>query len=124
MARNFSPGIPDDELASRTLAFESSRSQDSYEDPDPRLLDLEEEVAPSFHRARTRVPVRKGALPRKAAERVKTAFLVLILLGCSGVLFGEAYRYGTRSWRFSLNSSDHIEMIGARNVSRGQILQV
>ena len=32
------------------------------------------------------------------------------------------YRYGTQSWRFRVDSSDNIEVLGTRNVTRAQVL--
>src|SRR5437762_1510464 len=51
----------------------SSTGDDEDDDFDPRLLDLDEEEESPFLRANKRVPVRRGPLPRKTANRVKQA---------------------------------------------------
>jgi cell division protein FtsQ len=70
------------------------------------------------------VPVRRGALPGRAANRLKAAVIGLFLLGIIGALASTIYRYGVRSSHFRLESSDHIEIIGSRHLSIGQIMQV
>lgn len=119
MARNNGPLIPDDEL-SRAPASASSAD----EDLDPRLLDLEVEEEPAFLRGQKRVPVRRGPLPRKAANRLKIA---LVLIGIAALGAGGAlalYRYGAHSWRFRLESSDQLEIAGIQNVTRAQVMEV
>jgi cell division protein FtsQ len=122
MARNSGPRIPGDELTSRGAVSDSAAS--SLEELDPRLLDLETEQEPAFHRAQRRVPVRRGALPRKTADRLKVAIIVLCIVGATGAAAGAVYRYAAHSWRFRLDSSDHIEVIGGPHVSRAQIMDV
>jgi cell division protein FtsQ len=126
MARNSGPRIPDDELVSRPFVSDSEPGA-RYSDPqdlDPRLLDLETEQDEPFHRSQRRVPVRRGALPRKAADRIKAGMLVLCVLGILGTVAAGAYRYGTHSLRFRLDSGDEIEVLGAQRVGREQILEV
>jgi len=87
-------------------------------------IDLDDQEEPKFLRTQKRVPVRRGALPKKAAGRIK---LVLFLCGSMvlmGTGYGLLYRYGTHSWRFRLESSDHISLQGLQNVSRGQVMDV
>ena len=122
MARNFSPRIPGDEMTSGGTVSDSAAS--SLEELDPRLLDLETEQEPAFHRAQKRVPVRRGALPRKTADRLKIAMIVLCIVGATGAAAGAVYRYASHSWRFRLDSSDQIEVIGGPHVSRAQIMDV
>ena len=47
-------------------------------------LDEEEEESP-FLRGQKRVAVRRGPLPRKAASRLKWAFVALLVLGLAGL---------------------------------------
>lgn len=127
MARNIGPRIPDDPSASGTLLSESSSAEaqaSGLDDFDTRLLDLENEPEQTFHRSRKRVPVRRGALPGKALGRLKIAVIALFILGITGALVGTIYRFGSHSWRFRLDSSDNIEIIGSRHLSRGQIIQI
>ena len=122
MARNFSPRIPGDEVTSGGSAFDSAGL--GLEELDPRLLDLETEQEPAFHRAQKRIPVRRGALPRKTADRLKIAIVVLCIVGATGAATAAVYRYASHSWRFRLESSDHIDVIGGPHVSRAQIMDV
>ncbi len=122
MARNFGPRIPGDDLTPRGTVSDSAGL--NLEDLDPRLLDLETEQEPAFHRGQKRVPVRRGALPRKTADRLKVAIIVLSIVGATGAAAGAVYRYGVHSWRFRLDTSDNIEVIGGPHVSRAQIMDV
>lgn len=123
MARNLGASIPEDDFApAQTVVFDSAAGGE--DEVDARLLDLEHEPEPPFHRARKRVPVRRGPLPGKAAHRVKLLGILLLILGAIGLVLFAAYRYAARAPRFRLNSSDDIEVIRSRHVSRAQILQV
>jgi len=97
----------------------------SYDDSplDARILDLEEEGESPFLRGQKRVPVRRGTLPRKAAGRVKLLLIVLLAVGALGLAAITLYRYATQSWRFRVDSSDNIEILGTRNVTRTQVLE-
>ncbi len=119
MPRNPGPVIPDDEADPRSLA-----ANGAPEDLDPRLLDLEKEEEPAFLRAQKRVPVRRGPLPRKAANRLKLALLTVSVVAVGAFAALSIYRYGERSWRFRLESSDQIEISGLQNVTRGQVMEV
>lgn len=115
MARKGNPQIPDEV---RT----GVRADDG--ELDDRFADLEPEQDSPFLRAQKRVPVRRGPLPKKAANRVKIALIVLMVLGVVGVIWGMLYRYGTHSWRFQLESSDNIEVTGNDHVLRSEITRV
>jgi len=91
---------------------------------DSSPIDLEAEEEPKFLRAQKRVPVRRGALPKKAASRLKVALLFCATLALMGTGYGLVYRYGTHSWRFRLESSDNISLEGLHNVSRSQVMDV
>src|SRR6202021_3340078 len=41
-----------------------------------------------------------------------------------GLLMAGLYRYGEKSWRFRVNSSDDIEITGTENVAKAQIMEV
>lgn len=131
MARTNGPtsdGEPD--FSSRARA----RSVTGYDDefvpardaPDGvRPLDVDPDPESPFLRNQKRVPARKGALPsRKTADRIK---LALVMVAAGLLLFAATTlveRYGERSWRFRIESSDEIEIAGNRNVSRGQLVDV
>src|SRR5581483_620683 len=80
---------------------------------DSRLVDLDREEESPFLRAQKRVSVRRGALPKKAANGLKWA----------GLAVGAIYRYGEQSWRFRVDSSDDIEISGNHSVSHAQVLE-
>ena len=88
------------------------------------MLDLDDEADSPFLRGQKRVPVRRGALPRKAASRVKIILALLVALAAVVAVWITFERYGTTSWRFRLDSSDNIAISGMDNVSRAQILDV
>jgi cell division protein FtsQ len=90
-----------------------------------RPLDLDPDPESPFLRKQKRVPARKMALPsRKAAGRIK---LALFIVGIGLALFAAVSmveRYGQRSWRFRIESSDQIEIAGDHNVSRSQLIDL
>jgi len=91
---------------------------------DARLVDLEAEQESPFLRGQKRVSVRRGSLPKKTANRlmwVALALVVAAILGAAGLGF---YRYGERSWRFRVDSSDQIEVAGAEHVAHAHIMEV
>jgi len=99
----------DDELASEFAA-------------DLSLADTDPE--PQFRRAERRVVVRKGAIPRKAAGRIRIGLIAMAVLSVAAVAYGSVYRYGTRSWRFRMESSDDISVRGLEKVPRSQVMEV
>jgi cell division protein FtsQ len=88
-----------------------------------RRLELDDEDESPFLRGQKRVPVRRGPLPRKAASRLKWAFVALLLLGLAGLAAAWTYRYGVHSWRFRLDSRDNLEISGVNNVPRAQVME-
>jgi cell division protein FtsQ len=123
MARKNASTISDDELE---FAPEAPSSGQRFEDGplDGRLFDLDDEAESPFLRGQKRVPVKRSALPRKALDRVKILLLVLLVGGSIALVAVTFYRYTTQSWRFQIDSSDNIELLGAHNVSRAQVLDV
>jgi cell division protein FtsQ len=123
MPRNNGPLIPDDPVASRASA--SAQAGEDFDDAlDSRLMDLDVEEQPAFLRAQKRVPVRRGPLPRKAANRLKIALIVVVVAGIAGGIVLWTYNYGARSWRFRLESSDQLEIGGIQHVTRAQVMEV
>lgn len=130
MARN--DGFPpDDELTppprsrgTNPPARTAGRPTAEEDDLDPRLLDLDDAEETPFLRAPKRVPVRRGALPRKTADRLKIATIVLLCLGVVAVAGYQIYRYGATSWRFRIDSSDDIQIAGLQNVTRAQVMEI
>lgn len=88
------------------------------------LDDLEAEEEPQFLRAQRRVPVRKGPVNKKTANRLRIVVVLAVILGSTAAASAGLFNYGTHSWRFRLESSDNIQTMGAQHVSRAQILEV
>ena len=99
-------------------------SDDLGEDEFPRELDIDAEEESPFLRAEKRIPVRRGPLPRRTADRLKQMLTVLMVLGLVGSAVTLLYGYGARSWRFRLDSADHIEIAGIEKVAPAQVLAV
>jgi cell division protein FtsQ len=86
-------------------------------------LDLDGEEA-QFLRTNKRVPVRRNAIPKKAASQLKIAGVIAaVVVGCGG-LSALAYGYGMTSWRFRIQSSDAVEIAGVKNASRAHVMEV
>jgi cell division protein FtsQ len=99
--------------------FDTSDVLDSARPPEP---DGEQESP--FLRAKKRVPVRKGPLPKKAANRLKIVAAIVAGVVAIGILGWSVNRYALKSWRFRIDSSDQIQVSGNQNVARSQILEV
>ncbi|HYX67510.1 MAG TPA: FtsQ-type POTRA domain-containing protein [Terriglobales bacterium] len=122
MLRNKDSKTPGEDLEGRSRATPGRGGSDDFDEP--RMLDLDAEEESPFLRGQKRVPVRRGPLPRKAANRLKIAVVVVVLVGAllgAGALF---YKYGTSSWRFRIDSRDNIEIAGLQNVPRSQVLEI
>jgi cell division protein FtsQ len=91
---------------------------------DSRLLDLEAEQESPFLRAQKRVPVRKNAIPKKTAKRLSWIVLAVVVVAILGAAGSALYGYGKHSWRFRIDSSDQIEIVGAQHVTHAQIMEV
>jgi cell division protein FtsQ len=91
---------------------------------DDRFIDLETDDDVAFLRAQHRVPVRRGALPKKAANRLKGGLIAASFLGAIAASAATLYSYGTGSGRFRINSSDNIRISGLQNVPRMQVMEV
>jgi cell division protein FtsQ len=128
MARNNNgPQVPEDEFASTPRANSARAVEDGTrqfaDDFDPPLdLDIEQESP--FLRAQKRVPVRRGPLPRKTASRLKRVLVAVVIAGAVTAFGANLYRYGARSWRFRVESSDNLEIAGTSNVFRSQVMEI
>ena len=91
---------------------------------DARLIDLDVEKESPFLRAQKRVPVRRSALPKKTATRLLWTIAAIFLAAFGALAAASLYHYGEHSWRFRLESSDNIEVVGLNNVTHGQVLEV
>jgi cell division protein FtsQ len=89
-----------------------------------RMVDLEIKPESPFLRAQKRVPVRRGPVTRKAANRLRKALIAVVLLAAVAAAWMAAYGYGEHAARFRIASSDQIALAGNQHVSRAQILEV
>jgi cell division protein FtsQ len=121
MARKSATTTPEEEFDREA----SARGRSYDESPlDARILDLDDEAESPFLRGQKRVAVRRGALPRKAASRLKIALVLTAVIASLGLAWFVLHQYATRSWRFRIDSSDDITISGARNVGRSQVMEV
>lgn len=120
----------DSKVSSRTRSSADRRAI-AMDDDDSELLinredldlDLDGEEA-QFLRTNRRVPVRRNAIPKKAAGQLKIAGVIAaVVVGCGG-LSAWAYSYGMTSWRFRIQSSDAVEITGVKNASRAHVMEV
>ena len=118
MARKASPTISQEEL------YPSSAPYARQELDDARLVDLDVDEESPFLRAQKRVSARRSSLPPKTANRLIWVSLAAAVVCFATVAAGAFYRYGERSWRFRVDSSDNIEITGTQNVTKGQIMEV
>jgi len=94
------------------------------EDDSPRVLDLDPEEESPFLRAQRRVPVRRGPLAKKTANRLKIVLAVLAVAGALAVCALALCSYGEHSWRFRIRSGSNIEIAGTQAVARRQVMEV
>jgi cell division protein FtsQ len=91
---------------------------------DARLVDLDVDEESPFLRGQKRVSARRSSLPRKTASRLLWACIAVAILCVAAIAAAGLYEYGERSWRFRVDSSDNIEIIGMQNVTKAQIMEV
>src|SRR3954462_13228929 len=117
---------PQARKAAATLRAKNSKNYVDDEALDSRFddMDVEDEQESAFLRGQKRIPVRRGPLQKKTANRLKKFLIVGGI--AAGVVVGGAmfYRYGTTSWRFRIDSGEQIEISGLRNVTRAQTMEV
>jgi cell division protein FtsQ len=91
---------------------------------DARLLDLDSSEESPFLRGQKRVSARRSSLPKKTANRLLWSLVAAAACCVAALGLAALYRYGERSWRFRVESSDNIEITGMQNVSKVQIMEV
>ena len=109
--------------SARIAAPASGRGYD--ESPlDARMLDLDDEGESPFLRGQKRVPVRRGALPRKATDRIKLLLIVLLVVGAGGA--GRRHAVSLRHAVVALPHRFQRQHRAPRqqNVTRWQVLEV
>jgi len=129
MARKSSPTILQDELypppgAERSYAEPASGASSRAELDDARLVDLDVDEGSPFLRAQKRVSARRSSIPKKTAHWLLWASAVGVAVCFIGLIAATLYSYGEHSWRFRLQTSDNIEIIGMQNVTRAQVMEV
>src|ERR1700740_1299152 len=117
MARKSSPTILQEELY--PPPGEPERELDNA-----RLVDLDVEEESPFLRGQKRVSARRATLPKKTLHLLAWSAIALIVACVSSVAGAAVYRYGERNWRFRIESSDDIEILGTHNVPHGQVIEV
>ncbi len=91
---------------------------------DSRLVDLDVNEESPFLRAQKRVSARRSSLPKKTANGLLWAAVAAGVVCLAGLAAAGLYHYGEHSWRFRVESSDNIEVMGMQNVSKSQIMEV
>jgi cell division protein FtsQ len=91
---------------------------------DARLVDLDVDEESPFLRGQKRVSARRSPLPKKTASRLLWAAMAAVLVFFAAIGAASLYRYGERSWRFRIDSSDNIDVAGMQNVTKAQIMEV
>src|SRR4030088_285078 len=123
MARKSGPTILQEELYPSSAEAARQGLRDLELD-DSRLVDLDVDEESPFLRGQKRVSARRSSLPKKTASRLIWISLAAAMVCFATVAAGAFYRYGERSWRFRVDSSDNIEITGMQNVTKGQIMEV
>jgi cell division protein FtsQ len=118
MARKASPTISQEELYPPSALYARQELDDA------RLVDLDVDEESPFLRGQKRVSARRSSLPKKTANRLIWISLAAAVVCFATVAASGFYRYGERSWRFRVDSSDNIEIRGTQNVTKGQIMEV
>ena len=118
MARKSSPTILQEEL------YPPPREPEREELDDARLVDLDVEEESPFLRGQKRVSARRGLLPKKAVSWLKGWAIAVLVLSLASISGAAVYRYGERSWRFRIESSDDLEISGTHNVPHAQVMEV
>lgn len=125
MARNEGRFTPEDDLRAPSQRNGPAASVAEFDDfALDDLADNQKDADEPFLRSQRRVPVRKGPVTKKTAVRLRYAVVGLIAVGICAAAAVLTYRYGTRSWRFRIESGDQIQVTGNSHVTRAQLLEV
>lgn len=125
MARNDGRFTPEDEPRATSKRHGPAASLAEIDDfVDENSADSAQDANEPFLRTAKRVPVRKGAVTKKTAVRLRWAVIAVTIFAVCGSAAAYTYRYGTHSWRFRIDSGDDIQISGNAHVTRGQLLEV
>ena len=122
MARKESPTILQEELYPSSGPVREPLPREELDDA--RLVDLDTPEESPFLRAQKRVPARRSSLPKKTANRLLWGVMAIGVLSVIAVIAAILYQYGEHSWRFRIDSSDNIDVVGNENVTKAQIMEV
>jgi len=122
MARKESPTILQEELYPSSGPVREPLPREELDDA--RLVDLDIPEESPFLRAQKRVPARRSSLPKKTANRLLWGVVAIGVLSVVAVIAAILYQYGEHSWRFRIDSSDNIDVVGNENVTKAQIMEV
>ncbi len=123
MARKSGSTIVQEELYPAGANYQREDSPREELD-DARLIDLDVDEESPFLRGQRRIPARRSSLPKKTATRLLWSAAAAAIVCAAGLAAAGLYRYGERSWRFRVESSDDIEVTGTQNVTKAQIMEV
>jgi cell division protein FtsQ len=122
MAQNQGPPS-DDPFYRRGQASRNSFADDALPLDAGLSEDDGEDDQPQFRRANKRVPVRRGALPRKTASRVRNVLAVVLVLATLSAAVYQTRSFAMHSWRFRVRTDGDFELAGESPHSRAQILE-
>src|ERR1700756_669662 len=122
MARKSSSTVEQEELYPLYAGNSATDRREALDDA--RLVDLDVHEESPFLRAQKRVSARRSPLPKKTASRLLWTAMAAVLLFVAAIGAASLYRYGERSWRFRIESSDNIDVAGITNVTKAQIMEV
>jgi cell division protein FtsQ len=115
---------PEQSKRARTRVSVPQDDSELLINPDDLDLDELDNEEALFLRTDRRVPVRRSAIPKKAANQLRIAAAIAAAVVVCGGLSAWAYGYGMHAPRFRLESSDAVEISGVHNASRAHVMEV
>ncbi len=109
--------------SSRRREFDPSGEEPRFA-PEAVESGPEDREQDAFLRARRRVPVRRGILPKTRTERIRLAAISLLTLASLIALGFAAHNFFRDDPRFRINSASYIQSVGNSQVTRAELLSV
>src|SRR5215467_1085551 len=103
---------------------EFSPSAAAREELSARAIDLDDDEEIQFLRTEKRIPMRRGPLAKKTANRIKLALKLSAAAAAAACVLWGVYAYADHAERFLINSSDNIEISGVHNSSLEQVMDI
>jgi cell division protein FtsQ len=122
MARNQGPPS-DDPFYRRGPATRNSFADDALPLDAGLTEGDDEDDQPQFRRGSKRVPVRRGALPRKTASFLRNVSVSLLALVALVATFYVVRNFAVHSWRFRMRTENDIELTGEAPNARAQVME-